>query len=444
MKLIVDLHVHSHFSRATSKDLTLPGLAQGAATKGINLIATGDILHPKWTAEMKEQLVGDGSGFYTLRPELRGVSIAGTKVGTDPATEGRLRNTQSGRAQQPVRFLLAGEVACIYSKGGKVRRQHTIFAVPSIESAEKVQGVLEQRGCNIRSDGRPIIGMDVKDLLALFLEVEPEIICIPAHIWTPWFSLFGSKSGFNSIQECFEDLSDRIWAVETGLSSDPKMNWRISELNTRTILSNSDAHSCEKLGREANVFDLPELSYACLAQSLQHKKNLLQTIEFFPEEGKYHADGHRDCKVVCTPEESKRYGGNCPKCRLPLVIGVLNRVEELANQSEQAGARHHPEFKNIIPLPEIIGEVLGVSPSSKKVRAAYQEIIRQGGNEFAVLLDHSSEDLRHMTTPEVAEAIQRVREGRVTIQPGYDGVYGTIRIFTDQERKGKSAQASLF
>lgn len=415
MKLIVDLHVHSHFSRATSKDLTLTGLARGAAIKGINLIATGDILHPKWTAEMKEELAGDGSGFYTLK-----------------------------KGSESVQFILAGEVACIYSKGGKVRRQHTIFAVPSIESAEKIQVALEQRGCNIRSDGRPIIGMDVKDLLALFLQIEPQTICIPAHIWTPWFSLFGSKSGFNSLQDCFEDLSDHIWAVETGLSSDPKMNWQISELNTRTILSNSDAHSCDKLGREANVFDLPEATFRALAESLRTKKNLLHTIEFFPEEGKYHADGHRDCGVMLSPKESKQCGGICPQCKLPLVIGVLNRVEELADQTAEQGKMYHPEFKSIIPLPEVIGEVMGSGPASKKVRTAYVDLITQGGNEFAVLLDHSLSDLQHMTSPEIVEAIQWVREGRVVVRPGYDGVYGTIQIFAEHERQGKSAQASLF
>lgn len=425
MKLIVDLHVHSHFSRATSKDLTLAGLAAGAAVKGINLIATGDILHPKWTAEMKQELVGDGSGFYKLK------SVQDAEKGI-------------GREVDQIRFILAGEVACIYTKGGKVRRQHTIFVVPSIESAEKIQAALEQRGCNIRSDGRPIIGMDVKDLLAVFLQIEPETICVPAHIWTPWFSLFGSKSGFNSLKECFEDLSDHIWAVETGLSSDPKMNWRISELNTRTILSNSDAHSCGKLGREANVFDLPEPTYQALAESLRTKQNLLHTIEFFPEEGKYHADGHRACHVVLSPEESKRHNGVCPRCQLPLVIGVLNRVEELADQMAEVGEKHHPPFKSIIPLPEIIGEVLGAGPASKKVCAAYTDLIKQGGNEFAVLLDHAHDDLSRMTSPEIAEAIRRVRAGQVSVQPGYDGVYGTIRIFEEHERQGKSAQASLF
>lgn len=421
MKLIVDLHVHSHYSRATSKDLTLAGLAAGAATKGINLIATGDILHPKWTAEMKDQLVGDGSGFYMLKGQ--------SNVGPGHLT--------------PVRFVLAGEVACIYSKGGKVRRQHTIFAVPSIESAEKVQAALEQRGCNIRSDGRPIIGMDVKDLLALFLEIEPKTICIPAHIWTPWFSLFGSKSGFNSLKECFEDLSDQIWAVETGLSSDPKMNWRISELNTRTILSNSDAHSCDKLGREANVFDLPETTFQALTDALRKKQNLLHTIEFFPEEGKYHADGHRACGVVLNPAESKKYNNCCPTCKLPLVIGVLNRVEELADQTEEVGQAHHVPAKYIIPLVEVIGEVFGQSGTSKKVRQAYADLLKHG-SEFSLLLDTSLEDLGRITMPEIVEGIRRVRTGEVYIQPGYDGVYGTIQLFSDKERQGKQAQATLF
>lgn len=418
MNCITDLHVHSHYSRATSPDLTLAGLARGAATKGIHLIATGDMLHPKWTAEMKRELLGDGSGFYTLR-------------GMDgPAAA--------------VRFVVAGEVACIYTKGGKMRRQHVLFVMPSVESAEKVQAALEQRGKNIRSDGRPIIGMDVKDLLALFLEIEPKTICIPAHIWTPWFSLFGSKSGFNSIAECFEDLAPQIWAIETGLSSDPKMNWKISELNTRSILSNSDAHSSAKLGREASVFDFPELTFQALSDALRLKNNLLYTIEFFPEEGKYHADGHRACDVMLTPQESKKYNNICPKCHLPLVIGVLNRVEELADQEVSVGEKQHPPFKSIVPLPEIIGEVLGVAPSAKKAQVAYTDIIQAGGNEFALLLDVPPSDLQSMTSPEIAEGILRVRAGKVHVQPGYDGVYGTVKIFEEHERRGKSAQASLF
>ncbi|MEK7540077.1 MAG: endonuclease Q family protein [Patescibacteria group bacterium] len=433
MKLITDLHVHSHYSRATSRDLTLAGLARGAVTKGINLIATGDMLHPKWTAEMKEQLVGDGSGFYTLHKEAVLAESAGTG-GADHLIPAMLQ----------VRFVVAGEVACIYTKGGKVRRQHVLFVLPSIESAEKVQAVLEQAGRNIRSDGRPIIGMDVKDLLALFLKIEPATICIPAHIWTPWFSLFGSKSGFDSIQECFEELSDHIWAVETGLSSDPAMNWRLSELNTRTILSHSDAHSCEKLGREASIFDLPEPTFPALTQALKQKKNLLYTIEFFPEEGKYHADGHRACNAMLTPAESKKFNNLCPTCKLPLVIGVMNRVEELADQAASVGQAVHQPFKHIIPLPEIVGEALGVAPGAKRARTAYAELIKAGGNEFAILLDVPLSDLHSMTTPEIAEGIKRVREGKVTVIPGYDGVYGTIQIFTPAERQGKQAQAKLF
>lgn len=433
MKLITDLHVHSHYSRATSRDLTLPGLARGAAIKGINLIATGDMLHPKWTAEMKELLVGDGSGFYKLKKDAAVEELARV---------GGLDHLKPALLQ--VRFVVAGEVACIYTKGGKVRRQHALFVVPSIESAEKVQARLEQAGRNIRSDGRPIIGMDVKDLLALFLEIEPATICIPAHIWTPWFSLFGSKSGFDSIQECFEDLSSHIWAVETGLSSDPAMNWQLSDLNTRTILSHSDAHSCEKLGREAAVFDLLEVSFKALAESLRSKSNLLYTIEFFPEEGKYHADGHRACGVMLTPAESKKNHNQCPKCHLPLVIGVMNRVEELADQAATVGQQLHPPFKSIIPLPEIVGEALGVAPSAKRARAAYGDLIKAGGNEFNILLYVPVADLQSMTTPEIAEGIKRVREGKVVVNPGYDGVYGTIQIFTQAERQGKQAQASLF
>lgn len=417
MRLICDLHIHSHYSRATSRDLTFAGLTAGATQKGIQLMATGDALHPKWLAEMKAQLTNNGGGLYSF-----GQKVAG---------------------KNNVHFIVAGEIACIYSKGGKTRRQHTLFAFPSIESAERVSQALEKRGCNVRSDGRPIIGMDVKNLLALCLEIEPLTICIPAHIWTPWFSLFGSKSGFNSIQECFGDLSDYIWAVETGLSSDPAMNWRIKELNSRVIISNSDAHSTAKLGREATVLDLPELSYTALHTALKHKRGVLSTIEFFPEEGKYHADGHRACGIMLTPQESKRHQNVCPKCGLTLTIGVLNRVEELADQSAEEGRKHHPPFTNIIPLPEIIGEVFGVSANSKKVTTAYLDFIKHGQNEFHILLDASLSDLGSMTSPEIVEGIKRMRAGQVHIAPGYDGVYGTVHLFEASERKWNAAQQRL-
>ncbi len=419
MRQIVDLHLHSHYSRSTSPKLNVEGIAKFSAIKGVDIIATGDITHPKWIQEIEEQAEEDGSGFLRLK---KGSVSEGSET----------------------RLALFGEVASIYKKHDKSRRLHTVFGVSSIAAAKKVNKKLQDLDYNITYDGRPIIGMDVQELMKIYLDADPKAIIIPAHVWTPWYALYGSKSGFDSIEECFEDMSKHINAIETDLSSDPEMNWRISDLNDKTILSNSDAHSPQKIGREANVFDWEEPTYDALYDSIQNN-DLEYTIEFYPEEGKYHLDGHRKCEVRFEPTETKKHKGVCPKCGLPLVIGVMNRVEELADQTVKQSKNKKVPFKSIVPLPEIISDVLGVGVNSKKVQGAYEEIIKGIGDEFHILLDASYEEIASVADPLIVEGIQRMREGTLHIEPGYDGVFGVIKVFTDKEREQKQpTQKGLF
>lgn len=407
--------MHSHYSRATSKKLDVAGIAKFAAMKGVDVIATGDITHPKWLAEIQEQLCEDGSGFLQMK---------------------------DGSSQ--TQFTLFGEVASIYKKNDVGRRVHTLFGVSSLAAAKKVNKKLQSLGFNITYDGRPIIGMDVKELAKIYLDADPQALIIPAHIWTPWFALFGSKSGFDSIEECFEEMSQHIYGIETGLSSDPAMNWRVSNLNQVSILSNSDAHSPQKIGREANVFDWDTVDYNTLYKSIQHRSNLQYTIEFFPEEGKYHMDGHRICGVRLSPQETARKKGLCPKCGLTMTVGVSNRVEELADQKVDASTR--VPFKSIVPLPEIIASCFGVkSVLSKKVQAEFEKLIAHVGNEFHILLDAPIQEIAAVADPIVTEGIIRVREGNIHITPGYDGVFGVVEVFTEDERKSfEPSQQGLF
>lgn len=404
MNTVVDLHLHSHYSRATSPQLTIEGIAEFAAMKGVNVIATGDITHPEWLNEIAAKTIEDGSGFLTLR--------------------GGVSN---------VRLALFGEVASIYKKNNVTRRVHTLFGVSSLAACQRVNAKLEGLGYNIRYDGRPIIGMDVRELAKIYFDADPQALVIPAHIWTPWFSLFGSKSGFDHFEECFEEITSQIFAIETGLSSDPAMNWRVSSLNNVTILSNSDAHSPQKIGREANVFSWKERTYKNLYTSLRDQKNLEYTIEFFPEEGKYHFDGHRACNVVLDPRATAKHKGICPTCASPLTIGVMHRVEDLADQDASARP-HRVPYKSIIPLPEIIADAFGVGDASKKVQQEYARLLSRVGNEFFVLLHAPLDVLRAEAHPLVAEGIGRVRSNHVHIAPGYDGVFGKITLFTAEER----------
>ena len=414
MKYIADFHIHSKYSRATSPQMDLENLDKWAKIKGIKVLGTGDFTHPEWFRNLEKKL--------------------------EPAEAGLFKLKKSGSG---VRFILTSEISCIYTKKNKVRKIHIIFFAPSLSVVEKVNAYLGSIG-NIKSDGRPILGLDAKELAKIFLNISKDCLVVPAHIWTPWFSIFGSKSGFNSIHECFEEYSKYIYAGETGLSSDPAMNWRWSELDKIALISNSDSHSPKKIGREANVFDT-ELSYQGIYQALKTKDNkkFLYTIEFFPEEGKYHFDGHRACDISLSPQESKKYNNICPKCGRPLTIGVLNRVEELADRPEGFKPANLIPFKNLIPLEEIIAEALGVGTGGKEVTKQYDNLIKKVGNEFKILLDSPREELEESTLPEIAEGILKVREGKISVQPGFDGVYGKIKIFSENQKKKKTRQETL-
>jgi len=405
MRLVADFHIHSKYSRATSPLMDLYNLDKWAKIKGINILGTGDFTHPEWIKEIKAQLKPAEKGLFCVK--------------NAPANA--------------VRFLLTSEISCIYSKSGKVRKVHMIIFAPSIEAVEKINLKLASIG-NLKADGRPILGLDAKELVKIALDADEKCLIVPAHIWTPWFSVFGSKSGFDSLNECFEDYSKHIYAVETGLSSDPKMNWRLSQLDNIALISNSDAHSLPKIGREANVFDA-ELNYKSIVEAIKtkDKKKFLYTIEFFPEEGKYHYDGHRVCNLSLAPVQSKKYNNICPRCSKPLVIGVLNRVEELADRPEEIIPENAIPFKSLIPLEEIIADSLGVSVGSKNVVKYYDKLIKNLGDEFKILLDSSEREIKENSLPEIADGIVRVRAGKVAIEPGYDGVYGKIKIFSDKE-----------
>ena len=415
MKFVADFHIHSKYSRATSRDMDLDNLDKWAKIKGIKVLGTGDFTHPEWLKNLKDKLELAEPGLF------------------------KLKNSDS-----ETRLILTAEISCIYTKGGKVRKIHVIIFAPSFGAVEKINTQLGWIG-NLKSDGRPILGLDAKELAKIVLNSSQECLVVPAHAWTPWFAIFGSKSGFNSIEECFEEYSKYIYSIETGLSSDPAMNWRLSSLDKITLISNSDAHSPQKIGREANVFDT-ELSYPAIIEAIKTKnpQKFLYTIEFFPEEGKYHFDGHRICGIKLSPQETKKYNGTCPVCGKPLTIGVLNRVEELADREEGFKPEGAVPFKSLVPLEEIIADVLSQGTGTKEVEKEYKNLIEKFGSEFNILLDVTREELGGITSPEIAEGIIRVREGRVVREPGYDGVYGKIKIFSQEEEKIFSKQSTLF
>ena len=422
MRFIADLHIHSHYSIATSKDLTPAKLDYWARMKGITVVGTGDFTHPGWIKELKEHLQPAEPGLFKLKDEFR----------------------IEGAPERAVRFVLTSEISNIYKKNGKVRKNHNVILAPDFETVERIQARLSKIG-NITSDGRPILGLDAHDLLELVLEVNDRAVFIPAHIWTPWFSVLGSKSGFDSIEECFEDLTPHIFAVETGLSSDPPMNWMCSFLDRYTLVSNSDAHSPEKLGREANLFDT-ELSYAAMVQALRHPEDggFLGTVEFYPQEGKYHFDGHRKCGIVWDPLETVRHNGLCPVCGKPLTVGVLSRVAQLSDRDSIEARPNRLPYHSLIPLKEALAEILNTGAHSKKVDTAYRNLIQKAGSEFDVLLNLPLEDLARLTNEVLVEAVRRMRQRQVIVKEGFDGQFGEIHVFDDRERQSLTTQKSLF
>jgi len=431
MKFIADLHLHSKFSRATSRDMTLDTLAYWAKVKGISLLATADFTHPEWFFLTKEKLEPKGNGFYHLKnPQkteleyLKPISLA----------------------PEDVAFILSTEASFIYSKKGKVRKVHLLVLAPDFESVEKINSRLVGIG-NLRSDGRPILGLDAKNFVKMVADICPKCVVIPSHIWTPWFSLFGANSGFDAIEECFEEMTPFIFALETGLSSDPPMNWRLSALDRYTLVSNSDAHSPSKIGREANVFDT-EFSYKGLIEAVKSKdpSKFLYTIEFFPEEGKYHYDGHRKCGILFSPKESMAHNNLCPKCGKKLTIGVLHRVEELADREEVRDAGLRIPHKNLVPLNEIIAQACEKTPECQSVWDLYFRFIYEFGNEQRILTEVPISELSRIHPEKVAQGIDRVRKSLIKIAPGHDGEYGKIRLFEPEEEKGASGagQLSLF
>jgi len=423
---ITDIHLHSRYSRATSKDLNIEGLYRGAKIKGIDIIGTGDFTFPAYVKEMENELEPVGGGLYSFKRKAEINPSVGNSDRHDP------------------KFIITTEISNIYKRHGKARRVHTVIVAPGLAEVKELNAQLDKVG-NIRSDGRPILGMDVADMAALIWNISSGFIIVPAHAWTPWFAIFGSKSGFDSIEECYGDVADRIYAIETGLSSDPLMNWRLSQLDNISLVSNSDAHSLPNLGREATVLELEKPSVQNIETAFKKgaslKNKILYTIEFNPEEGKYHYDGHRDCKFVCSPKETKKLKGVCPKCRKLLTIGVDNRVEELADRSKP---KKNGDFKYIVPLQEIIADAFGQRKNTKRVQSTYSAMIADLGNEFSILLNLSIKKIASYGIPELAEGVRRVREGEIHVEPGYDGEYGVVSVFKPEEQvSAKKRQATL-
>ncbi|MCM8799079.1 MAG: endonuclease Q family protein [Candidatus Omnitrophica bacterium] len=411
MRIIADFHIHSKYSRATSKDMDLDHLVEYAVLKGINLLGTGDFTHFLWLEELREKLKPLSYGLYGYKG---------------------------------INFFLTTEVANIYFQNGRMRRIHNIIFAPDFETIDKINEDLSHYG-SLSSDGRPMLGLSAENLVEIVLGINKDCLIVPGHIWTPWFSLFGSESGFDSIEECFGKYTRDIYALETGLSSDPAMNWRISSLDKFTLISNSDSHSPTRIGREANVFEA-KLDYLEILDILKKKDKtrFLFTVEFFPQEGKYHYDGHRNCQVRFSPQETLKFKGLCPKCGKNLTIGVMHRVEQLADREENFSPENAIPFRKMVPLEEIIASAKGVGPDTQQVKQEYLNIVGHWGTEFDILFNSSEEDLYEKLPPKIAEGIIRVRKGEVNILPGYDGEYGKIEIFGKEEIEKKEKQMTLF
>jgi DNA helicase II / ATP-dependent DNA helicase PcrA len=425
MFYIADLHTHSRYAQATSKFLNLETMYQWAQVKGIHVVGTGDFTHPAWFNELKEKLEPDSNGFFQLKQPPSGPALPGLKV-----------------KDIDVRFCLSTEICSIYTYNNKVRKNHNLVYAPDFDTAERINKKLSGL-TDLAADGRPTIGLSSRDLLELILNISEKAYLVPAHAWTPWFSTLGSRGGYDSVQECFRDLTPHIFALETGLSSDPAMNWRWSQLDGLTMMSSSDAHSPQKLGREANLFDTG-LSYEEMFNAVKTGTGFKGTYEFFPEEGKYSYDGHRKCGVSLHPAETIKYKGICPHCGKPLTIGVMHRVELLADRKEPHQPGRAPGFHYIIPLPEILAELHGAGTESKKITAAFTEAITAFGNEFTLLKEAPLDDILRYN-PLLAEAISRMRSGNVRRIAGYDGVYGSIKLFDETELKQPvKKQLSMF
>ena len=410
MKFLADLHIHSKYSRATSKDMSPEGLAMWAQLKGITVIGTGDFTHPAWLSELKEKLVPADNGLLMLKKDCSLMDVPSS-------------------CKRETYFALTAEVSSIYRKNGKTRKIHNIILAPDFSAAEQINKHLSVIG-NLSSDGRPILGLDAKELLKIVLDTSADSMMIPAHAWTPHFSVFGAMSGFDSLDECFEDLTPFIYAIETGLSSDPPMNWRLSSLDSITLISNSDAHSLAKLGREATIFDA-DITYYDILQAIKTGKGISGTIEYFPEEGKYHYDGHRICGVRMHPEETRKHHMICPVCGKKVTIGVLNRIETLADRENGDWPRSAREFHSRIPLLEIISVTINKGVNTKTVRREYLNILAQLGSELPLLMDVPFDTIRTEISSELALAIEKSRKGKVAITPGFDGEYGKVEIVKD-------------
>ena len=416
MRFIADFHLHSKYSRATSREMEVETLARWAKKKGIGLLGTGDFTHPTYFAELQSKLEPEGNGLFRLK-----------------------------KGDQGIHYILTSEVSNIYTQGGKGRRVHSLIFAPSFEAVDAIRSKLGNLG-KLSSDGRPIFGFSARDLVEMILDVSPDCLIVPAHAWTPWFSIFGANSGFDSIEECFGDMTPHIRAVETGLSSDPEMNWRLSALDNMTLISNSDAHSPNRLGREANAFDC-ELDYKAVTEAIRSKdrKRLLFTLEFFPEEGKYHYDGHRACGVIFSPQQTKASRFLCPKCHKKLTVGVMHRVDELADRPAGFIPKNAIPSIHLIPLEEIIAEATGCQVGTKTVETEYERLVEKGGSEFRILLEASPHDLASFVPARIQEGITRMRQGKVSIVPGHDGAYGKITLFPEKkEKEERKEQLKLF
>lgn len=420
MRIIADFHLHSRFSRACSQELTIENNALWCEKKGVNVLGTADFTHPKWFAELQEKLIEAEPGLFRLRS------------GEYPS----------------VRYMLTTEVAQVYKRGGKARRTHNIILAPSFDAVAGINAWLDEKKFNRRSDGRPILGLDSEEFYKRLRDIDERIVMIPAHAWTPWFSVFGSKSGFDSLEECFGEMTPYIYAIETGLSSDPLMNRSLSALDHVMLISNSDAHSPRNFGREANVFEIEESRYSYDEFIRIFKERDLSafkyTIEFYPEEGKYHVDGCAACGFSCDPAETKKMDGRCPKCKRLMTVGVLSRVADLADREVKAMPSNQVPFKSIAPLQEILAECFHVSSaSSKKVQAMYEKMIAEIGNEFHILLDADRSRIVDVAGERIAEAISLVRQGKLSITPGYDGIFGKVKIFGDEPSRFSKKQNAL-